>query len=62
MPQVLTEEEARKKLCPLSFAAGCMQRTECVASRCALWEPEQTGAKYAESGWPVMGGYCGLKK
>jgi len=62
----MTEEQAKKKLCPLKIAgffAGKQDydcNTYCIASDCALWIPER---RSKESTMTVVdGGYCGLIK
>jgi hypothetical protein len=63
--QVLTEEEAKTKLCPItSYQGGTYSRERCNASECMLWEPASEVIEGVFiGGVPALrhGGYCGLK-
>ena len=50
----MTEEEAKKKICPMSMNGD--QYMRCIASRCMAWRWEQTAIEYED---PTRG-FCGL--
>ena len=56
---MMTEEEAKKKWCPMAYRDVDGEQMLCNASACMMWREDLTREE-AENGYQAKNGHCGL--